>query len=144
MVLTVGATVVVISAVLYLVLREGRAGKEASQTQPRKASQVRRSPRVPISVPVAIRTAEQNFSATGQNISHGGMLVSVAAPLSVSQPIHVDFTLPDTPAISIPAVVSYKKGVNIGLRFDPTHHERHSIEKWVNSSAQNLAPKGRA
>jgi hypothetical protein len=28
-------------------------------------------------------------------------------------------------------VVSYKKGEQIGLRFDPTHHTRSDIEKWI-------------
>lgn len=141
MLLTVGIAVVVIAVVLYLVLRDGTPGQDASQAQVRRAAAVRKSPRVPISIPVAIRTAEDNFRGKGQNISHGGMLVHAEAPLSVSQPIQVDFTLPDSPSISIPAVVSYKRGEAIGVRFDPTHHERHSIEKWVDSSLKEQAGK---
>lgn len=136
MLLTVGIAVVVIAVVMFLVLREGLPGNDMSQTQLRMAAGVRRSPRVPISIPVAIRTEEENFEGKGQNISHGGMLVHAEAPLSVAQPIHVDFTLPDHRSISIPAVVSYKKGEAIGLRFDPTHHQRHAIEKWVNNTVQ--------
>jgi PilZ domain len=139
MLMTVVIAAVVIAIVLFLVLREGAGSKDGSQRQSRRATGIRRSPRVPISIPVAIRTEEEHFHGKGQNISHGGMLVHAEAPLSVSQPIQVNFTLPDAAAISIPAVVSYKKGVSIGLRFDPTHHERHSIEKWVNSSVKEQA-----
>ncbi len=139
MLLTVVVAVAVIAVVLFLVLREGAPGKDASQARP--TAGVRRSPRVPISIPVAIHTTDDSFAGQGQNISHGGMLVHAEAPLAVAQPIQVDFTLPEADTISIPAVVSYKKGEAIGLRFDPTHHERHSIRKWVDSSAKEQAAK---
>jgi len=141
MLLTVCIAAGVIAVVLFLVLRQGTPGKDASQTQMRMAGEVRRSPRVPISVPVDIQTAEEHFVAAGENISHGGMLVHVEASLSVAQPIEVGFTLPEHLPISIPAVVSYKKGENVGLRFDPTHRERHSIQKWVDTSVQDKAAK---
>jgi len=139
MLLTLCIAALVIVVVLFLVLRRGASGIEASQTQMRMASEVRRSPRVPIAVPVDIHTAGQHYVAAGENISHGGMLIRAEAPLSVAQPIEVGFTLPQDLPISIPAVVSYRKGQNIGLRFDPTHPERHSIQKWVDTSAQEKA-----
>lgn len=132
MLLTVVIAVAVIAAVLFLVLREANPAPKGSPA----ARTPRRSPRVPISIPVAIHTTDESFEGKGQNISHGGMLVHAQAPLSVAQPIQVNFTLPEAATISIPAVVSYKRGEAIGLRFDPTHHERHSIEHWVNCSVQ--------
>lgn len=140
MLLTMVIAGLVIAAVLFLVVRETLPGKNPSHTQSGTTG-VRRSPRVPISISVAIHTVGESFEGKGQNISHGGMLVHAQAPLAVAQPIHVNFTLPDAAAVSIPAVVSYKKGEAIGLRFDPTHHERHSIEKWVDSSVRDAAAK---
>jgi hypothetical protein len=33
--------------------------------------------------------------------------------------------------VEIPAVVTFKKGQQIGVRFDPTHYGRSDIEKWI-------------
>jgi len=41
------------------------------------------------------------------------------------------FTLPPRAAVEVPAVVTYKKGQQIGVRFDPTHYTRAEIEKWI-------------
>ncbi len=139
MLLSMGIAVVVIAVVLFLIVRETMPGRNSSPVNAPTAT--RRSPRVPISIPVAIHTFDDKFEGEGQNISHGGMLVHAEAPLKVAQPIELNFTLPDSGKVSIPAVVSYKKGEAIGMRFDPTHHERHSIEKWVNSSVKEQAEK---
>jgi hypothetical protein len=137
MLLTLAVAAAVIAVVLFLFLREGIAGKDAPGMPPRPGmTGVRRSPRVPISIPVAIHTFEDSFEGKGQNISYGGMLIKAQAPLSVAQPIEVNFTLPDAGAIRIPAVISYKKGEALGLRFDPTHHDRHPIREWVDNSVK--------
>jgi hypothetical protein len=136
MLLTVVIAAVVIAVILFLVLREGTPRQGAASMKRSPHVGVRRSPRIPIAIPVAIHTYDDSFEGRGQNISYGGMLVHAAAPLSVAQPIEVNFTLPEAGAIRIPAVVSYKQGEAIGLRFDPTHHNRHAIERWVDSSVQ--------
>ncbi len=132
----------VIALVLYVFLREGRRAQDGSQTQLLMAKEVRRHPRVALAVPVEVHTAERRLHATSQNISPGGMRLRVEAPLSIAQPIELRFTLPDAPAIRIPAVVSRKHGDMIGVRFDPTHHERFRIESWVEASARRQAAKG--
>lgn len=96
-----------------------------------RASQQRRHPRRDLTVPVHIHTEENRHEGESRNISQGGMLLTARAPVSISQPVRLKFTLPTETSVEIPAVVSYKKGEQIGLRFDPTHHNRAEIEKWI-------------
>ena len=59
------------------------------------------------------------------------MLLHAQAPVAIAQPIRLKFVLPPESQIEIPAVVTYKKGQQIGVRFDPTHYGRALIETWI-------------
>ena len=100
----------------------------------KSGANMRLHPRVDVSVPVHIHTDDNKHVAESQNISHGGMLLKAAAPVSIAQPVSLRFTLPHEVPVEIPAVVSHKKGEQIGVRFDPTHHRRLDIEKWIQDS----------
>ncbi|MGH9522524.1 MAG: PilZ domain-containing protein [Terriglobales bacterium] len=103
-------------------------------SRPNRASQQRRHPRLDIAVPVHIHTEDERHDGESRNISQGGMLLQAHAPVSIAQPVRLKFTLPSETPLEIPAVVSYKKGQQIGLRFDPTHHTRADIERWISQS----------
>ena len=105
----------------------------------KSGANVRRHPRVDVSVPVHIHTDDNRHVAESQNISHGGMLLNTHAPVSIAQPISLKFTLPHEVPVEIPAVVSHKKGKQIGVRFDPTHHRRLTIEKWIQEEVKAQA-----
>ena len=100
-------------------------------SRPNSGPQQRRYPRLELAVPVDIHTHDDKHLGESRNISQGGMLLQAHAPVSISQPVRLKFTLPAQRQVEIPAVVTYKKGAQIGVRFDPTHHERVSIEKWI-------------
>ena len=100
-------------------------------SRPNSGAQQRRHPRMDLAVPVDIHTHDNKHLGETKNISQGGMLLQAHAPVSISQPIRLKFTLPPEAPVEIPAVVTYKKGLQIGVRFDPTHHTRADIEKWM-------------
>jgi len=103
-------------------------------SRPNSGAQQRRHPRMDLAVPVDIHTHDNKHLGETRNISRGGMLLQAEAPVSISQPIRLKFTLPPEAPVEIPAVVTYKKGQQIGVRFDPTHHTRADIEKWIRES----------
>jgi c-di-GMP-binding flagellar brake protein YcgR len=121
MFLVVLCSVVAMAVILWLIL----AGEGKSPESRRAAA------RVQISVPVELETFGEKYSASSQNISGGGMLLRASAPVKVAQPLQLSFVLPDEIVIQIPAVVCHKRGEQFGVRFDPTHHRRSAIEKWV-------------
>lgn len=100
-------------------------------SRPNSAAQQRQHPRMELAVPVDIHTFDDKHAGETKNISQGGMLLHAQAPVSISQPVRLKFTLPPQAPVEIPAVVTYKKGQQIGVRFDPTHHTRGEIEKWI-------------
>jgi hypothetical protein len=103
-------------------------------SRPNSGAQQRRHPRLDLAVPVAIHTNDDKHLGETKNISQGGMLLHALAPVSISQPIRLKFTLPPQAPVEIPAVVTFKKGQQIGVRFDPTHHGRSDIERWIRDS----------
>ncbi len=110
-------------------------------SRPNSGAQQRRHPRMELAVPVDIHTFDTKHAGETRNISQGGMLLQAQAPVSISQPIRLKFTLPPQAFVEIPAVVTYKKGQQIGVRFDPTHYGRTEIEKWIKQSAAERAAK---
>jgi c-di-GMP-binding flagellar brake protein YcgR len=121
MLLVVLCGVIAMAVILWLIL----AGDGKSPESRRAAA------RVQISVPVELETFGEKYSANSQNISGGGMLLHAQAPVKVAQPLQLFFVLPNQVAVEIPAVVCHKRGEQFGVRFDPTHHRRRAIEKWV-------------
>jgi len=101
----------------------------------------RRYPRLDLSVPVHIHTYDNRHEGESRNISQGGMLLKAQAPVSISEPVRLKFTLPAEVSVEIPAVVTYKKGEQIGVRFDPTHHSRLEVEKWLKETKSAAAPE---
>src|SRR5579884_3684971 len=87
-------------------------------TRPNSGAQQRRHPRLELTVPVRIHTNEDLHEGETKNISQGGMLLKAQAPVSISEPVRLKFNLPAESAetqVEIPAVVTYKKGEQIGV-----------------------------
>jgi c-di-GMP-binding flagellar brake protein YcgR len=91
----------------------------------------RNNARIKLEVPVEVESFGEKYQADSQDISRGGMLLKAEAPVEVSQPVHLSFSLPGENLIEIPAVVCHQRGQQFGVRFDPTHHRRGVIERWV-------------
>jgi hypothetical protein len=127
MLLVVLCTTIAVAVLVYMLL----------SSRPNSGKQQRLHPRLDISVPVDIQTNDDKHLASSKNISQGGMLLQGQAPVSIAQPIRLKFTLSAELPVEIPAVVTYKKGEQIGVRFDPTHHRRADIEKWIKDSSSD-------
>lgn len=111
-------------------------------SRPNSGAQQRRHPRMDLAVPVDIHTQDDRHLGETKNISQGGMLLQAMAPVSIAQPIRLKFTLPPEAPVEIPAVVTYKKGQQIGVRFDPTHYQREHIERWIrNAKTEEAKPE---
>jgi hypothetical protein len=100
-------------------------------SRPSSGAQQRRHPRLDVTFPVHIHTEDDRHVGESRNISQGGMLLQAQAPVSIAQPVRLKFSLDEQVPVEIPAVVSYKKGVQIGVRFDPAHNHRAEIDKWI-------------
>lgn len=111
-------------------------------TRPNSGAQQRRYPRLDLAVPVRIHTSDELHEGESRNISQGGMLLSARAPVSISEPVRLKFTLPSETPVEIPAVVTFKKGEQIGVRFDPTHHSRLELERWLREARTEKPPQG--
>lgn len=96
--------------------------------------QLRRDKRIPVVHPVSIGAPDGTYSATSRDISAGGMSMTTNANLKVAQPVQVSFSLPEQ-HITVPAVVWWRKGNVIGVRFDVTDERRLWISKWVEEQA---------
>src|SRR5690242_19303703 len=109
-------------------------------TRPNSGAQQRRDPRLDLAVPVRIHTSDELHEGESRNISQGGMLLSARAPVSISEPVRLKFTLPSETPVEIPAVVTFKKGEQIGVRSDPTHHSRLVLERWLREARTEKPP----
>src|SRR3954467_7891848 len=83
-------------------------------TRANSGAQQRLHPRMDLAVQVHIHTEDDRHVAESRNISQGGMLLRAQAPVSISEPVRLKFTLPAEVPVEIPAVVTYKKGEQIG------------------------------
>jgi c-di-GMP-binding flagellar brake protein YcgR len=121
MFLVILCAVVAVAVIVWLILSgEGKSPESR-----------RSNARIPLSVPVAVESFGETFSAASQDISRGGMLLQAEALVKVAQPVQLSFTLPEQTPVEIPAVVCHSRGGRFGVRFDPTHQRRAIIEKWV-------------
>lgn len=100
--------------------------------------QLRRDKRIPAVHPVSIGAPDGTYTATSRDISAGGMSMTTNANLKVAQPVQVSFSLPEK-HITVPAVVWWRKGNVIGVRFDVTDERRLWISKWVEEQAAEPA-----
>lgn len=148
-VIVIGAVVI---AALYGVLRRTDAAAPAPQGAARRPDeavssehfeardllvihQLRRDRRIPVSHAVTIGAHEGRFNATSREISAGGMSMTTDAKLAIAQPVELSFELPERQRITVPAVVWWKRGNLIGVRFDVTDERRLWISKWVEEQA---------
>ncbi len=92
--------------------------------------QLRRDRRVKVVHPVSVSAPDGTFEASSREIGAGGMSMVTDANLKIAQPLELSFTLPEQ-KITVPAVVWWKKGNLVGVRFDVTDERRLWISKWV-------------
>jgi len=101
---------------------------------------LRRDRRVPVVTAVTVRTPEgASATATSREISAGGMSMELPDVVKVSQPVQLDFVLPPDQPASVHAVVWWRKGDMVGVRFDYSDESRLRIKDWLRTQAAPLA-----
>lgn len=88
-------------------------------------------PRVACATDVSILAGRRTLSATSVNVAIGGILLKPSGALSVGEPVHVSFQLPDGPKIEIPGAVCRRQGEHVAVKFDFITEQRALIQQWV-------------
>jgi hypothetical protein len=92
----------------------------------------RKHPRLQLKIPVQVRGAGVNCEAECVEIGAGGMALIQAEHLGISLPIEISFEL-GSAALSLCAVVWWKRDKVTGLRFDPNDRNRKLVEDFVSA-----------
>lgn len=105
-----------------------------------KVHELRRDRRVPVVTTVTVRTPDgASATATSREISSGGMSMQLVGMVKISQPVELEFVLPPNQAANVHAVVWWRKGDMIGVRFDYADESRLHIKDWLRAQAPQLA-----
>lgn len=117
------------------------SGGELHASDMMKVHALRRDRRVPVVTAVTVRTPDgASATATSRDISAGGMSMQLPGVVKVSQPVELEFVLPPSQAACVHAVVWWRKGDVIGVRFDYNDDSRLRIKDWLRAQAAQLAP----
>jgi hypothetical protein len=76
--------------------------------------EVRRDPRVPVTIPVAVTTSERTFRAELTDLSVGGAYVASRSPLKPGTPLKLSF-LADEQSVEVPAEVRWRTALDGGF-----------------------------
>lgn len=104
---------------------------------PLRAFAHRRAPRCPLAVPVRVTLmrAGAAYSLTGRslNLGEGGIAISLAEEVRISDSVAVEFLLPDLGlGLQARAVVRYRGASQSGLEFRSlTRHQQAVIREWT-------------
>lgn len=128
----------ILAAAIAAVAYSATAHKRRRTPEERRVQ--RRYARIPISLDVSVSGRSGQVNSRAQNISVDGMLLQEAAKsLGVAEPVQLAFVLPEETSVQIPGVVWRHQGHDAVVRFDPTHPERMSIQKWVAHAERSLS-----
>jgi hypothetical protein len=134
-------TIVVVGILLIYVYWQNRV--HAGGWMPNEArEQLNRErcvpPRIPCIISITIVANRRTISGLTKNIAIGGVLFKPLAPLSVGEPVHASFDLPNGPHIDIPGAICRKQGEYVAVKFDVVTQQRALIQKWVDQ--QQISP----
>jgi hypothetical protein len=113
-------------------LRRSQAARIKAVLFPR-----RQHPRVYLATDVRVDGQDSTFLARSVQLGTQGMSLEDAGQLSLAQPVLLTFALPSGCAVSVGAVVWWKRKELVGVRFDPRDRNR-PIQEWVQKSAVTL------
>jgi hypothetical protein len=91
----------------------------------------RQFPRVALKLPIAVEVFGERLQAESVEVGGGGMSLAHVERLGISQPIQVEFELPQGARLSVHAVVWWKKNKLVGIRFDPSDPHCRPLKQWI-------------
>jgi len=123
-----------INAIFREPLERSATLKLVRATQSLVLHEFRRYVRIPVITEVSIVTSDsRRFTASSREISAGGMSLSTAEELSTGQAVEISFALLTLPRTWVRAAISWRRGKNFGIRFDPEDERRARIKAWVDA-----------
>ena len=121
-----------INAVFSEPVERQSALKLVRATQMLVLHEFRRYVRVPVITDVSVVTGDnRRFNATSHEISAGGMSMQSADDVSPGNSVEISFALLTLPRIWVRGTVTWRKGKNFGIRFDPQDERRVKIKEWI-------------
>ncbi len=95
--------------------------------------ELRRYVRIPVVTEIALETEGRRLLGHTQEISGGGMSVSVNTKLAVGQGVSVAFALPKQPLMRVATTVCWFRDTDslAGLRFNPEDERRLAVKEWI-------------
>lgn len=136
-------TVVVVGILLIYVYWQNRVHPEGwmpDEARQQLHRERRVPPRVACVTEVSIVADRRTISGVSRNIAIGGILLKPSAPLSVGEPVHVSFDLPNGPRIEIPGAICRKQGDHVAVKFDVMTQQRALIQHWVDQQRNSITP----
>jgi PilZ domain len=121
-----------INALLILPLDRREALKAIKGSHLLVLHEFRRYVRIPLAVEVTVITSGSSIKAASEEISGGGMSLKMNVALRIGDPLEVVLSLPDGPAVKIPAVVRWNKQGEqlVGVRFED-EDARAKVKNWI-------------
>lgn len=121
-----------INAVLVDPLDRQSALKVVRATRLLVINELRIYVRVPILLELDLNSEGRRFKATTQEVSAGGMSLTLDQKLNVGQVADVAFTLPDGQQVKVGVTVCWLRAPNLaGIRFEPADERRLAVRRWI-------------
>lgn len=123
-----------INAIFHEPLERSAALKLVRASHMLVVHELRRYVRIPVITEVSVVTADsRRFTASSRDISAGGISLSTTEELPPGQAVEVSFALLTLPRIWLRGAVCWRRGKNVGFRFDPQDERRFRIKAWVDA-----------
>jgi len=123
-----------INAIFREPLERPAALKLVRATQMLVVHEFRRYVRIPVITEISVVTVDsRRLTATSNELSSGGMSMHSAEDIASGQSVEISFALLTLPRIWVRGNVTWRKGKNFGVRFDPQDERRLRIKEWIDA-----------
>jgi hypothetical protein len=127
-----------INAIFHEPLERPAALKLVRATQMLVLHEFRRYVRIPVITEVSLVTADnRRLTSTSHELSSGGMSIHCPDDVASGQGVEVSFALLTLPRIWVRGTVTWRKGKNFGVRFDPQDERRLRVKEWIDAYLEN-------
>ena len=123
-----------INAIFREPLERPAALKLVRATQMLVVHEFRRYVRIPVITEISVVTVDsRRLTATSNELCSGGMSMHSAEDIASGQSVEISFALLTLPRIWVRGNVTWRKGKNFGVRFDPQDERRLRIKEWIDA-----------
>lgn len=120
-------TWVIVSAIVALIV----VALVVPRLHKSQGSPTRSGARVPLEVPVVLRTPDVAAEVLSSDISRGGICLVGDVHASAGQPVELQFALPGHERVAVHGVVRWAQRGKVGILFDLQDRRRIAIGDWI-------------